>query len=419
MLAALLTLGAGLILSAPALAAQDLLSGGTVTLELKSTKKLKLKPRTLSLAISKGNVDPVTGAGTIEAAGTLRAKSGKRNKKSGKRKAKKSGKRNKKSGKGKAKVRILSLTIGGSGSPGQIDAKVDKKRVNAFATLSGGVTTRQGFGASLSGIEAKLGSKGAKALNKAFSKTKKKKRKKKRGGASAARKKRSKKGKVKAGLPLGTVSATTIPKTVEVLPGGELTLHTNTALITKLLNHCIDAIGVLGGGAGVYPVAPATQNPLPPVGDGAFRFPVTGGALAPDLTDGKVITGGGQGLTKNVGTVIPPLVGPECDLPPAVGTTVLNVNLTPDFLINGIYGDAVLPGGVTLAGSVGEINWGTGTRSLDPAAKKFTATGATVTLNAIAAMTLNNIFPNRSGDPSQDFSSADTLGTIDLTATLR
>jgi len=387
-----LALCAGLALSSSALAAQDTLAGGSVSLELKSSKRLKLKPRTLNLAISKGKVDPITGDGTVDVAGTLRAKSGKR----------------------KAKVTITSLTFGASGGPGQISAKVGKKTVAAFATLRGGTTTRQGFGASLSGLTARLGGKGAKVLNK---KLRGKRKKRKRGGASAAGKKR-KKGKVKAGMPLGTVSATTIPKTVEVL-GGTLTLHTNVNLVTKLLNHCIDAIGVLSPSPGVYPIPPATQASLPPLGDGAFRFPVTGGALAPDFSDGKVLTAGGQGITKNIGTMIPPLVGPACELPPAVGTTVLNQNFSTDFLVNALYGDAVLPGGVTLQGSVGEINWNTGSRSLDPATNRFTVTGATVTLNAIAATTLNNIFPNRSGDPSQDFSPNDTLGTIDLTGTLR
>ncbi len=383
----MLALGAGLAVSSPALAAQDVLSGGSVNLQFKSSKRLKLKPAALNLAIAKGKVDPVTGAGAVEAAGTLRAKSGKR----------------------KTKVQILSLTFGASGAAGQIDAKVGKKRVNAFATLSGGATARQGFGAVLSGIQAKLGSKGAKALNKAFSKGKKKKR----GGASAA----AKGGAVKSGLPLGSVSATTIPQTVEVL-GGEMTLHTNVGLVTKLLNHCIDAVGALPPFThGVYPVPPATQSPLPPLGDGAFRFPVTGGALAPDFSDGKVLTAGGQGITKNIGMAIP--LGPACDQPPAVGTTVLNLGFSPDFLVNLLYGQAVLPDGVALDGAVGSINFNTGSRSLDPATKKFTVTGATVTLNAIAADTLNNIFPNRSGDPSQDFSPNDTLGTIDLTGTLR
>lgn len=384
-LVAMLALGAGLAVSSPALAAPDTLAGGSVNLQFKSSKKLKLKPAALSLAIAKGKVDPITGAGNVDAAGTLRAKSGK----------------------GKAKVQILSLTFGGSGGPGQIDAKVGKKRVNAFATLSGGTTTRQGFGANLSGIQAKLGSKGAKALNKG------KKKEKKGGGANAA----AKRGKVKAGLPLGTVSAITIPKTLEVLPGGEMTLHTNANLVPKLLNHCIDALGVLPPFThGVYPVPPATQSPLPPLGDAAFRFPITGGALAPDFSDGKVFTGGGQGITKNIGTALP---GLACDLPPAVGTTVLNLGFSPDFLVNLLYGQAVLPDGVALDGAVGSINFNTGSRSFDPATKKFTVTGATVTLNAIAADTLNNIFPNRSSDPNQNFSPNDVLGTIDLTGTLR
>lgn len=384
LVAAVFALSGALALSSPALAAQDELSGGSVTLQLKKAKGLKLKPKAVTLTITGGKLDPVAGDGTVNTTGQLKAKTRS----------------------GKAKVSITSVTFGASGGPGSINARVGKRKVNGFGTLSGGTTTRQGFGASLSGINAKLGRKGARALNKRSGG----KGKKKRGGASAAAA-----GRVKAGVSLGTVSATTIPKTVEVLPGGSLTLHTNAALITKLLAHCIDAIGALPPfSPGVYPLAPATQNPLPPMGDGAFNFPVTGGELAPDFSAGKVQTGGGQGITKNVGSL--PLH--SCEEPPAVGATVVQTIFTPDFTTNSLRADAGLPnGGAIPQAPVATIDFGTGTRGLN--GNQVTVTGATVTFHPLAAQTLNTEFPNRSGDPSNDFSSSDVLGTIDLTATLR
>jgi hypothetical protein len=42
-------------------------------------------------------------------------------------------------------------------------------------------------------------------------------------------------------------------------------------------------------------------------------------------------------------------------------------------------------------------------------------TGATVRLADLAASTLNQIFPNQSGDASDDFAAGDELGMIDLT----
>ncbi len=361
--AALLALTAGLALASPALAAQDELSGGTVTLELTSSKALKFKPSSLSLPITSGEVDPVSGDGTVKAAGKVQVKAGKR----------------------KAELKISTFTFGANGGPGTIGAKAGKKRVNGFGDLSGGTVARDGFGAQISSVTASLSADGAKALNKALKTGK----------------------KIKAGEPLGTVSAATIPKTVEVLPGGSMTLHTEPGLVTKLLAHCING---LPGAGGVYPIAPATQDPV----SAAFTFPVTGGAMAPSLADGKVITGGGQGLTKNMSGGIPF----PCDGDPAVGTTVLQTQLAVDFPSAHLVGVAQLPG-ATQNASIGIIDFSTGTKSFDPATNQITVTGATVTLDPLSATLLNQIFPNRSGDPANDFSGADVLGTLDLTAILR
>ena len=353
---------AGLVLATPAPAAQDELSGGTVTFETTGSKALKLKPSSLELSITSGAVDPVGGDGTVKAAGTLRVKAGKR----------------------KTKLKIKSFSFGADGGPGKINAKVGKKRVAGFGELSGGTVVRDGLGAQISGVAASLSADGAKALKRALKSGK----------------------KIKAG-PLGSVSATTIPKTVEVLPGGSMTLHTDPDLLTKLLAHCINA---LPGAGGVYPFDSATQDPV----SAAFTFPVTGSAMAPSLDDGKVVTGGGQAITKNVGGTIPY----ACDLDPAVGTSVLQSLLTANFAGNSLAATVQLPGG-TQVSTIANIDFSTGTRSFDPATNQITVTGATVTLHPLAAIILNQVFPNRSGDPSNDLSGTDVLGTLDLSATLR
>jgi hypothetical protein len=384
--AAATALTAGLALSGPAHAAPDLLSGGSVNLQLTGSKKLKLNPRTLNLSIIRGMVDPVTGGGEISVAGTVRVKSGKR----------------------KARVLLKTLVLGPSGGPGLINAEIGEDEVEGFATLTGGTATRQGFGANITGITATLGPAGAQALNEKFRGGKKKKKGKK-GGASTAAKKKKRGGRVKGGLPLGTISATTIPKTVEVLPGGSMVLHTDLALVGKLLFHCVNGLPPFGG---VDPVAPATFDPL----GASFTFPVTGGNLAPDFTDGSVRTAGGQRIVKNLNGLPGPI---DCSEPPAVGTTLLQTGLSAEFASNALAGTATLPDGVALQATIGDINWATGTRSFNSATNEATITGATVTLNYLAALTLNSIFPNRSGDPNNDFTTADVLGTLDLTAKVR
>jgi hypothetical protein len=343
-------------------AAQDELSGGTVVLETASSKALKLKPGSLSMSIASGAVDPISGAGNVKAAGTLKVRAGKR----------------------KTTVSITGFSFANGGA-GAIQAKVGKKRVNGFGDLAGGTVAREGLGAKISGVAASLGTGGAKALNKALKPKK----------------------KIKGGQPLGSVDATTVPKTVEVLPGGSMTLHTDPDLLPKLLAHCINAVP---GSGGVYPIAPATQDPV----SAAFTFPVTGGAMAPSLTDGKVVTGGGQGITKNVGGTIPY----PCDLDPAVGTTVNQSQLTANFAGNSMAAFVQLPGG-TQTSTIATIDFSTGTKTFDPATNEITVTGATVTLDRLAATVLNQVFPNRSGNPANDLSNTDVLGTLDLTAKLR
>src|SRR6476659_377119 len=191
---AALAIAGALTLSGIATAGPDQLKSGSVAMQLKNARGLKLKPKSLNLPISTGSVDPISGAGTVQVSGGFKAKRGK----------------------GKAKVKLTRLTLGANGGPGSISAKIGKSNVNSFATLSGGTVARNGFGATISNISAKIAGKGAQALNRAFSP-----KKRKGAGKSAG-------GGVKAGQPLGTiVSITTVPLAVEVVPGsGQLTVAT-------------------------------------------------------------------------------------------------------------------------------------------------------------------------------------------------
>jgi hypothetical protein len=85
---------AGLLaLSGVALAGQDQLKGGSVVIQLQSSRGLKLKPAGLTLPITGGAVDPINGSGTVQVTGGFQAKRGK----------------------GKTKVKLTSLTLGANG----------------------------------------------------------------------------------------------------------------------------------------------------------------------------------------------------------------------------------------------------------------------------------------------------------------
>ena len=222
-------------------------------LQLKKSGDLRFKPKNPSLKITGGDLDPITGAGTVDVSGGFKARTAG----------------------GKAKVSILTVTFGANGGPGTIAAKVGKKRIERFGKLSGGKTAREGFGARITGATAKITSKGVKALSKG-----------KKKGASAAK---------------------TAPRhgrrddDPEDRRGGARQRLPRRGQrhqpLSKLAAHCIDAEAPPAR-VGCLPDRPGCPGSASQPG---FQVPRTGGSIAPDLNDGKVITAGGQGLRKNNG----------------------------------------------------------------------------------------------------------------------
>ena len=146
LIAAVVSVFALLLASGSALAGQDELKGGSVVIQLQGSRGLKLKPGSLNVPITGGAVDPIDGSGTVKVSASIKAKRGK----------------------GKAKVTITALNLGANGAPGTLSAKVGKKAVAAFGTLSGGSVARDGWGAKITDVKASIGGKGAQALNRAF-----------------------------------------------------------------------------------------------------------------------------------------------------------------------------------------------------------------------------------------------------------
>jgi hypothetical protein len=265
--------------------------------------------------------------------------------------------------------------------------------VGAFGTLSGGTVARTGWGATISNVSATIAGKGAAALNRAFS------------PRNGNRAKKSAGGRVKAGQPLGKViSVTTNPLAVEVVPGtGTLTLRTDVtgAFASKLPQHCISVV------AGVTAIPPASAQLLNPAN---FDFPVSGGSAAPDFSAGELLTAGGQTITKDNGLLTPSACS---SAQPPVGTKLVSTNIGVDFAHNSLNSTAALPTGASLRAPLANIDFSTGTRSVDPNTKALTVTNATVSLSFPAALTLNQFFPSVSGS-GNDFAAGDEIGHIDI-----
>jgi hypothetical protein len=366
-----LALLAGAATAGQAIAAPDPLASGSVALQLKSSGGLKLKPATRTLPITTGELDPTTGAGTVETRGAIRARSRGR----------------------KAKVKITALVFGANGGAGKINARIGKRKVNGFGKLSGGTLTRVGWGARVDGVTARLGSKGAKALRRALTPG---------SGAKAS----AAAGGIKAGKRLGTVSVSGTPRTVAVLPGGTLVLHADSAFGLKLIAHCV---GALDGG--VSAIAPAVQSGV--LGE-FFTFPVTGGSIAPDFSAGRVISGGGQVLTKNNGLLTPLSCPSE---PPPAGTDITNTEFEAQFDLKAFASFTTTPDGPVGLGALGTFDLAAATSSADVNTKQITVMDAPVTLDPLAAIILNTVFPNRSGNANNDFTAGEPLGTISLSVT--
>lgn len=348
-------LSVGLVVSSVAMGAPDpLAQSSSVVLKTKSAGGLKLKPKKLSLPVNRGDLDPTTGAGTIETGKALKVRHRGE----------------------KTKVKIIRLIFGANGGSGRIDAKIGKHKVKGFGKLKGGTLTRDGWGAKLDGVSARLGKKGARALG------------------------------AKAGLRLGRVAVGSVPKEVEVLPGGTLTFASDIGFAVKLQNHCVNAF-IATTPAAVEPIAPATEPSL-----GQFVFPVTGGSIAPDLSSGKVTSAGGQKITKNDNSTYP-----GCASGPPIGTAVTQNSWEAEFDLHALATDTVLPAGPIGFGALGPFDLGAATVSADPATRHITITSAPVTMDPLSAVTFNSVFPRGSSDPNQDFKAGDVLGTMSLSVT--
>lgn len=419
-----------LLIAAPAAsAAGDPIASGKVSFKVPKGFKKKLKrnrvrmrPRNFRIRPAGSNLDPAAGGGKIRLRGKLRFR-----------------------GHGKRLVvRRLEMKFGDDG--GNIKGRVGGRKLRVFRIRSrpgGAETTRVGFGARVSRIHARMTWRLAKRINRKLNLN-----------------------SLVGGQRVARLVISEQPKTVQVnggfvyvdIPTGYLPtslLGPNqdpNTVAAKQPSHCI------GPANGVEVIAGDPNNPArlttalendpvlgpPPAGIAArFRFPVTGGDIAPDAKGGVIQVVGGVRLQTGSGGVddaIFPQPAACADEEPGAGTShsILDTtNLAPNLeLLNvqanttvagaspGCNGTGLACGPAVFAGNKGvaigqTIDASAITVSADPNAHKVEVGGALIRNNQTATTVLNGLFPNASGDPAQNFANGDKFGISSLSVNTR
>ncbi len=396
---------AALLALAPfASAASDPLAGGTTTVTLSKgfvkklknsgVKVLKLSPATVkgsvvTLPVSGGSLDPVTGLGTVEHSGGIKFKAGKKS----------------------APVNTLVLDT----TTGSLNAKVAGKSMK-LAAVKGFAVARNGFGANLSIGSLKLTGKAAAQLNKKLGFSGQKKGKGKAKGHKRAAASKAVQPPFKSNQVLGGSTSETQPKTVAVLPTGSAQLVLSDAALAKLKNVGPEAGGTHPFEVKLAPVAPTKVVSLSPV---TAVFPISGGTVGPTATTGVLQTAGGLQLTQNLeaggknekGETTLVMGNIWVDL----GAKTASVEVT---ITNPKTPEANL--GNLGRASIADVNLTGATIVSDPAARTVSVQNASATLQAVTAETLNSVFitpiEKATGQPQTKFAGGDPLGVFSFVA---
>lgn len=343
---------------------------------------VKMKPKAIKL--TKGDVDPTTGAADLTL-GKITFKKG-----------------NKK---------LVYSNIKGS-EPGTLASSSSGKLFKATAATT---VTRNGFGADLSGVQLKLLKGAAKKINKAL-------------GLHSLH---------KGGV--GSLTLSYQPQTVKVLSGqADVTpALAGVSVASKLLAHCLPLVG------GVVAVQGATQT-SPPLG--AFHFPVAGGTISPVGTDGVVNQIGGLLLhNASTGAGLGPECtgagGVKEGANAGVGTipasTITQRNFATNLLLSNIQANVLLgggpPGGLggpladpkdigsAIAATIDNAGPPPAAVTADPAKHTITVGGGIIKITDSSAQFLNLFFPQpaATSNPASQFAANDLFGFPTMTVTTR
>ncbi len=409
-----LAVSAALVASPMALGAGDPVAKGKFSLNVTKGFKKELKrngvhmgPKNFKIKSVAGSaINPVSGTGKLSLKGKLKFR-----------------------GHG-SKVVAGKLTVKIGKKGGNVKGKVGGRKLLLMRLRSktGGVkVVRQGFGAKITRVSARLSNKLAKAVNKKL-------------GLDSLTTSRK----------VAAITATEQPETVKVLGGTASTTGASSpspaagqpgpypVAVKFGLGHCVvgNTTGTTGQ-AGIQPIAPASQ----PGGPGTTIFlPVTGGTISPTADDGNVQQAGGVRIIKNI-TVNSGPTG-DCTNGGQNFTGTLDqtdqVTRLGEKDVQSTVNVVAAPPGFAPTGNVGSVIGQsldtTGTVvSADPANKTISTTGTLVKITETSATTLNGIFPcvNNNplptGAPCNDASSPNTailqggdlFGSSTLTVTVR
>lgn len=407
MLSAVATLAAlvALLAFAPfASATSDPVASGTtsVTLNKGFAKKLKkygikvlkispgkVKGRVVTLPVSGGSMDPTNGLGNLELSGGMKFKAGKKT----------------------ASVNTLLLDTAQSSLTGKVAGKSMK-----VAGVSGLTYSRNGFGVNVNVAKLKLTGKAAKQLNKKLGFTGQKKGKGKAKGNKRASVSKTTQPPFKGNQVLGGTFSETQPKTVAVIPTGNVSLVLSPAALLKLKK-----VGPPPGEAEgpfavkLSPVAPTTIASLGP--PPTVAFPISGGTMGPTATAGILQTAGGLQLTQDLellggnGVTTLTMGNIWVDLGAKTASVEVTITNTKNQELNrGPLGRA----------SIADISLTGATIVSNPATRTVSVQNASATLQAITAETLNSVFiaPVEKGtaEPQEKFAAGDPLGVFSFTA---
>jgi hypothetical protein len=302
----------------------------TFGIKIQKISPTKLKGQKATFPVNGGEMDPTNGLGTLNLAGGLKFKAGKK----------------------KTTVKGLVLDTGRSVLTGKVGGKKVK-----LANLKGLSYERNGFGVNVRLKKLKLNKAAAKQLNK------------KLGFA---------KGKPKpflGGKTIGKSSSESQPTTVAIIPGHTLRFATSEPTIKKLLE----------AGVTLNTIAP-TEVVDPTLTHPVFDFPITGGSVGPAATAGTVQSNGGLELIQEFATGGEPL---KTEI--TLGNFYLDLSAKTVSVEVVAHSNASksLDLGALGRSSIADVSLTGATVTSDPVARTVSVSNASATLQPIAAEVLD------------------------------
>jgi hypothetical protein len=224
-------------------------------IKITAVKPAKIKGSKATFAVTGGEIEATTGAGTITHSGGLKIVWGKKS------------------------VTLKSFTVSTAGK--SLSAKIGGKTVKV-ASLAGVSATRLGFGNGITAKKVKLTSAGANALNKKLTPAPTKTKVKKNGKTIVKTVKV--KPPFKANALLGSSNTEVEVGTDNVLAKESMVFNGDPTLLGKLKDVGVD----------LQTISPTSASGT------TFTSPIAGGTIAPNGTTGAVNSSGGLKLVQNL-----------------------------------------------------------------------------------------------------------------------